>query len=207
MIRGAIAFALVMKIPYVGSEKCDNPEYCYTKEQYDLAVSTCLMLVFITTLIFGTFMKLYQVWMLGTGPEVQDHHSEHSHYMTINHPNLEKEADDPACVPSKDPNAPKGFNEYAIVKWFNDQDANILRPYFIRKYDPAVMDAQEEYHEMMAKNFDDSDIDSISQRLVQLKSAKKDSESGHSVKEIEMRMSNVQFDALKKGGKLKKTVQ
>jgi hypothetical protein len=41
-----------------------------------------------------------------------------------------------------------------------------LRPYFIRKYDPAVMDAQEEYHEMMAKNFDDSDIDSISQRLV-----------------------------------------
>ena len=120
MIRGAIAFALVMKIPYVGSEKCDNPEYCYTKEQYDLAVSTCLMLVFITTLIFGTFMKLYQVWILGTGPEVQDHHSDLSHYMTINHPNLEKEADDPACVPSKDPNAPKGFNEYAIVKWFNE---------------------------------------------------------------------------------------
>jgi len=69
------------------------------------------------------------------------------------------------------------------------------------------MDAQEEYHEMMAKNFDDGDIDSISQRLVQLKSAKKDSESVHSQKEIEMRMSNVQFEALKKGGKLKKTGQ
>jgi len=82
MIRGAIAFALVMKIPYVGSEKCHNPEYCYTKEQYDLAVSTCLMLVFITTLVFGTFMKMFQQWVLGSGDEVHDHHShsDKSHY-------------------------------------------------------------------------------------------------------------------------------
>lgn len=120
MIRGAIAFALVMKIPYIGGERCKNPEYCYTKEQYDLAVSTCLMLVFITTLVFGTFMKLYQTWILGSGPEVADHHSqsERSHYQSINHPNLEKEADDPACVPSNDPDAPKGFIEYPIVTWF-----------------------------------------------------------------------------------------
>jgi NhaP-type Na+/H+ or K+/H+ antiporter len=59
MIRGVIAFALVMKIPYVGSERCKNPEYCYTKEQYDLAVTTCLSLVYFTTLVFGTFMKIY----------------------------------------------------------------------------------------------------------------------------------------------------
>jgi NhaP-type Na+/H+ or K+/H+ antiporter len=59
MIRGAIAFALVMKIPYVGGPSCPDPHYCYTKEQYDLAVSTCLILVMVTTLFFGTFMKLF----------------------------------------------------------------------------------------------------------------------------------------------------
>ena len=55
MIRGAIAFALVLKIQYNGEDhvKCDG---CYSKENYDLVVSTTLMLVMFTTLIFGTFM-------------------------------------------------------------------------------------------------------------------------------------------------------
>ena len=30
MIRGAIALALVLKIPYVGGETCEDPDYCYT---------------------------------------------------------------------------------------------------------------------------------------------------------------------------------
>mmetsp|Transcript_29083 Transcript_29083/g.38735 ORF Transcript_29083/g.38735 Transcript_29083/m.38735 type:complete len:213 (+) Transcript_29083:688-1326(+) len=57
MIRGAIAFALVLKIEYNGmtEEPCED---CYSKENYDLVVSTTLMLVMFTTLIFGTFMDL-----------------------------------------------------------------------------------------------------------------------------------------------------
>jgi len=63
MIRGAIAFALVMKIPHFGSNSCKMPEFCFTKEEYDLAVSTTLALVMITTLIFGTFMKAAAKWL------------------------------------------------------------------------------------------------------------------------------------------------
>ena len=64
MIRGAIAFALVLKIPYVGSPECEDPEECYTLEAYELAVSTTLLLVMATTLIFGTFMKLTQTFLI-----------------------------------------------------------------------------------------------------------------------------------------------
>jgi NhaP-type Na+/H+ or K+/H+ antiporter len=58
MIRGAIAFALVLKIPYDGAQNCKAGEECYTAEQYSLAQSTTLIIVMMTTLIFGTFMKL-----------------------------------------------------------------------------------------------------------------------------------------------------
>jgi len=64
MIRGAIALALVLKIPYVGSESCADPEYCYTEENYELVVSTTLTLVMLTTLLFGTFMDPVQKWLV-----------------------------------------------------------------------------------------------------------------------------------------------
>ena len=53
MIRGAIAFALVLKIP-VCETKLD--EGCISKVNYNMLVSTTLILVVITTLGFGTFM-------------------------------------------------------------------------------------------------------------------------------------------------------
>ena len=68
MIRGAIAFALVMKIPHLGSADCIVPDFCFTKEEYDLAVSTTLALVMITTLIFGTFMKAASKWLTAQEP-------------------------------------------------------------------------------------------------------------------------------------------
>ena len=63
MIRGAIAFALVLKIEYDdGSKKtCVN---CFSSENYDLVVSTTLMLVMLTTLIFGTFMDRVQKFLV-----------------------------------------------------------------------------------------------------------------------------------------------
>lgn len=59
MIRGAIAFALVLKI-----EKCTNveetePAGCYSEKNYSLAVSTTLLMVYLTTLCFGTFMAWF----------------------------------------------------------------------------------------------------------------------------------------------------
>jgi hypothetical protein len=63
MIRGAIAFALVMKIPHVGSQLCKVPDFCFTQEEYDLAVSTTAAVVMITTLIFGNFMKAASKWL------------------------------------------------------------------------------------------------------------------------------------------------
>ena len=59
MIRGAIAFALVLKITFDdgSGEPCDN---CYSQDNYELVVSTTLMLVMLTTLIFGTFMDPVQ---------------------------------------------------------------------------------------------------------------------------------------------------
>lgn len=178
MIRGVIAFALVMKIPYVGGERCKDPQYCYTKEQYDLAVTTCLVLVYVTTLVFGTFMKIYQKWAIGGGEEGHDHvHVDDgaSHYECIEHPNLGRERDDPACVPSSDPNAPKGFNESAIYLWFINYDENVLRPFLIRKYDKVLMEAQEQFNKAVNQNFDDDNVDKISDRIAKLKKIKDDS--------------------------------
>lgn len=66
MIRGAIAFALVMMIPYDnGGAVCvANPD-CFTSDQYYLARSTTLIVVIFTTVIFGTFMKATQTLLLG----------------------------------------------------------------------------------------------------------------------------------------------
>lgn len=63
MIRGAIAFALVLKIQYDKEDGVDCPD-CYSKKNYELVVSTTLMLVMLTTLIFGTFMDATQKFLV-----------------------------------------------------------------------------------------------------------------------------------------------
>jgi NhaP-type Na+/H+ or K+/H+ antiporter len=69
MIRGAIAFALVLKITYSKSpqQAVAHPEY-YSQESYELVVSTTLMLVMITTLVFGTFMDPVQKYLVPPKP-------------------------------------------------------------------------------------------------------------------------------------------
>lgn len=56
MIRGAIAFGLVLKIPDTSNE----PEKPNIFTERGVIVTTTLALVIITTLFFGTFMKLVQ---------------------------------------------------------------------------------------------------------------------------------------------------
>jgi len=70
MIRGAIAFALVLKIPYINElnpsdiKTCpaatSDPKSCFSQRAYETMVSTTLILVMLTTLIFGTFMAKVQ---------------------------------------------------------------------------------------------------------------------------------------------------
>jgi NhaP-type Na+/H+ or K+/H+ antiporter len=69
MIRGAIAFALVLKIPYNGEVDVDCGDNCYSQKNYELVVSTTLMLVMLTTLIFGTFMDLVQKFLVPPNKE------------------------------------------------------------------------------------------------------------------------------------------
>lgn len=61
MIRGAIAFGLVLKIP-------DDPTSFPERETI---VTTTLALVIITTLVFGTFMKFAQKIMVPPSPETK----------------------------------------------------------------------------------------------------------------------------------------
>lgn len=55
MIRGAIAFALVLKIPVEDTPDCHG-KGCLSKTNYELLVTTTLTLVMLSTLIFGTFI-------------------------------------------------------------------------------------------------------------------------------------------------------
>ena len=57
MIRGAIAFALVLKIQVCDPDSSPETVGCYKQRDYDLVVTTTLVIVYLTTIIFGTFMK------------------------------------------------------------------------------------------------------------------------------------------------------
>ena len=86
MIRGAVAFALVMRIPYIGGHGClDNGvDDCFEKQNYEMIVTTTLVLVIFTTVFFGTFMA-----MLGRivvppqkeDQEEQEHGNESHHHL------------------------------------------------------------------------------------------------------------------------------
>lgn len=68
MIRGAIAFGLVLKIP-------DESDIPMAKRQFphrEQIVTTTLSLVIITTFIFGTFMKLASKFFVPIVKKVED---------------------------------------------------------------------------------------------------------------------------------------
>lgn len=74
MIRGAIAFALVIRIPY----HCPGTEECEAEKYYELQKSTCLIVVMVTTVLFGTFMKQAMGVLLGESDDHVDAKSEKS---------------------------------------------------------------------------------------------------------------------------------
>lgn len=60
MIRGAIAFALVLKIP-----SGDSPDGNLAFRERNLVVTTTLAVVIITTVMFGSFMPVIQKCLFG----------------------------------------------------------------------------------------------------------------------------------------------
>ena len=147
MIRGAIAFALVLKIQYdgQGGKACET---CYSKEEYELLVSTTLMLVMFTTLIFGTFMDIVQKTLVPSKPGAEQEHGlmraasqlTTSHYEVIVHPNEEKSMiSDGVSARSRRPSyllgaQPASWADSAFVNWFVEFDETKLRPFLIRNY-------------------------------------------------------------------------
>ena len=63
LIKGSIAFALVLKIPYEGTPDCHDT-VCISKVNYELLLTTTLSIVMATTLIFGTFIKKISILCL-----------------------------------------------------------------------------------------------------------------------------------------------
>ena len=89
MIRGAIAFALVLKIPYINTtdptkvDTCPaaliNPNEtssCFSEKAYNTLVSTTLILVMLTTIIFGTFMGKVQKLLVPATKEDKEEYLE-----------------------------------------------------------------------------------------------------------------------------------
>jgi len=145
MIRGVIAFGLVLKIQWDGQDGIACPT-CYSKQTYQLMVSTTLMLVVFTTLIFGTFMDVVQKLLMPPKELPTDDHKEGSEetvssYEEIVHPNEEVSVF--SSAPSRRPSytlgnsateEPPSWTNSRFVNWFLVYDETKLRPFLIRKY-------------------------------------------------------------------------
>lgn len=172
MIRGAIAFALVLRIPYC---KTLEDEGCISKVNYDILVSSTLILVVITTLLFGNFMGKVQSILVPETPEDEEEYVEMkrknsamidqeltkrrassvgavSHYEEITHPNEDRSG----SVNEYDPDAPFHWPTSSFVRWFVKYDETTLKPFFIRSYDKIQAMIEDEYQDLIKAKFDDN---------------------------------------------------
>lgn len=181
MIRGAIAFALVLTLPYQNESgtSCSDSTIlpiskCFTYENYQMLVNTTLILVVLTTFIFGTFMGAVQKWLVSPSEEdeaeVARDHRAASHaqelaltrravsvYEEMQHPNEEDDHDevDPGLL-DKEGNT-VGWTSFRFYKWFGDYDERTLRPFFIRNYNPDIIVLEDEYQEVLRMKFNEAE--------------------------------------------------
>jgi hypothetical protein len=118
----------------------------------------------LTTLIFGTFMKIFQEFMLGP-PEnklakstAEKFERMHSVYEEIKHPNL----DESIMVTQRkmsyllpEGGEPGAFSDSKFAKWFVKFDEKRLRPFLIRNYTVENVMMQDAFNELITKEFDD----------------------------------------------------
>jgi hypothetical protein len=174
MIRGAIAFALVLKIPFTCSAPVAEVE-CIPNDLYEMARSTTLVIVMATTLFFGTFMKKTQSLLLGEQKESDHHDFSGSVYEEIMHPNQNK-----STIVSAGPldtshlnmthratyllgrgGEQGGFPNSAFANWFAEFDENKIRPFLIRNYTLEAVETMVALNQIMTKNFDDKEPDKV----------------------------------------------
>lgn len=176
MIRGAIAFALVLVIPHecVAGDCHYNCSIlpCYSEAQYELAKSTTLSIVMLTTLIFGTFMKVFQHCLLGKPETAHSVRERGSIYESIQHPNMEEETSEQGTKRESDePEKNIGFADSKFAKWFGKFDEQTLRPFLIRNYTQNAVELQDAYNELLMTEFNDKDPTEMSKRVDEMASA------------------------------------
>ena len=155
MIRGAIAFGLVLRL----DQSLPNRQ---------VIITTSLWLVILTTLLFGSMMPILGKVLLGPSKEElalgHDHEDGHhnndekelkdlsgshevddepSHHELLIHPNFD-EAEVSVVSPNK-----KKSNPW--VKYFKEIDDTLIRPILIYKYSKERKEKVYEFHDMMMK--------------------------------------------------------
>jgi hypothetical protein len=147
-------------------------------------VSTTLILVMLTTLIFGTFMGKVQKMLVPATVEDKEEYLEErrhasyvadryineksievgrsTHYEEIIHPNeenddIEEEGDQKSNI---------GWVNSRFVRWFGRFDEEKLRPFFIRKYNSAKTILEDEYQELLKLKFKDQQDEDLDLDLV-----------------------------------------
>jgi len=183
MIRGAIAFALVLTLPYIttaadGTESCSSPsipvDSCFPYETYQMLVNTTLILVVLTTFLFGTFMAIVQKFLVPPSEEdeaevardtraksiaedVAKTRRAASVYEEMQHPNEEEDHDevDPGLLDSEGNRI--GWTGSGFYIWFGNFDERTLRPMFIRNYDPELIILEDEYQEVLKMKFNEAE--------------------------------------------------
>jgi len=81
MIRGAVAFALVMKIPHYGGHGCPKNSSiansnCFGAEEFEMIVTTTIILVIVSTVFLSTFMAAFGRLMVPPSNTGTDDHME-----------------------------------------------------------------------------------------------------------------------------------
>lgn len=132
-----------------------------------------MAVVVFTTLIFGTFMKQAQYFLLGreeprSTSTVAPHERLMSHYENIAHPNLEElpENGDGRRMTYllgdlDNPEDQGGFPNSCLARNFAKWDESHLRPFLIRNYSLGAIATMDALNDIMAKNFDDGDADEL----------------------------------------------
>lgn len=140
-----------------------------------MLVSSTLILVVVTTLVFGTFMGKVQSILVPASNEDEEEYIESqrkdshvmamamskrrasslfndSHYEEIIHPN--EEGNSSLLDPIID-GMPFHWPTSSFVRWFILFDEHKLRPFFIRKYNRTIALLEDEYQELIKQQFDD----------------------------------------------------
>ena len=128
MIRGAVAFGLVLRI---------EPEV----EHRSVIVTTSLALVCFTTIVLGSTVATMQRCLFGKiehgtklNEEIDGHDLNESHHDEFVHPNMEdvkKEAENPATPLTETP----GGKKNSCIKYLKRMDVAVIKPLLIYKYE------------------------------------------------------------------------